>query len=555
MKKTFFSLLMVLWASIALAQGVVPRPGGGSAEVSFGSTTGSGSLTANGQSASITLAGYGAVSVLVTGTWTGTLTFEVSTDGTTYQSVEALPSNSSTAVLTTTANGTWSASAGGFHSFRVRATAAMTGTAVVSLRASLAEARKPAGTLTVNDVGVTSFPDNEPFNLAQLGGSAPSATNPLFTRPTDGSSALTWHQADADTGAGTANRIFAGIFGTASGGASLISATGTSLNVNFTNSSLAATQSGTWTVQPGNTANTTPWLTTISEGGNAATVNASGQLAVNCANCSGSGVSHQDNAAFTFGTTNMVPIGGVFDDTSSNSATENSAAIARITASKALHVNLRTSAGAEVSLGTDYTNGAAQASPAGPAVMGYDGANVRAIATDASGNVQVEFGSSQTVAATQSGTWNVTNVSGTVSLPTGASTAANQSTAITALQLIDDDQTGATPSAVASAASTNSTNVKASAGRLLGMYLVNTTATVYYIRFYNLASAPTCSSATGFVFTMPIPAATTGAGFSMPFPQGGLAFSTGIGYCITGGATSTDNTSAATGIFGVLSYK
>jgi hypothetical protein len=34
------------------------------------------------------------------------------------------------------------------------------------------------------------------------------------------------------------------------------------------------------------------------------------------------------------------------------------------------------------------------------------------------------------VQATQSGTWNITNVSGTVSLPTGASTAANQSTII-----------------------------------------------------------------------------------------------------------------------------
>lgn len=43
-----------------------------------------------------------------------------------------------------------------------------------------------------------------------------------------------------------------------------------------------------------------------------------------------------------------------------------------------------------------------------------------------------------TVAATQSGTWNVNNVSGTVSLPTGAATAANQSTEITALQLIDN---------------------------------------------------------------------------------------------------------------------
>jgi hypothetical protein len=40
------------------------------------------------------------------------------------------------------------------------------------------------------------------------------------------------------------------------------------------------TQSGTWTVQPGNTANTTPWLMTISQGGNAATVSAAGALKV-----------------------------------------------------------------------------------------------------------------------------------------------------------------------------------------------------------------------------------------------------------------------------------
>jgi hypothetical protein len=37
---------------------------------------------------------------------------------------------------------------------------------------------------------------------------------------------------------------------------------------------LAATQSGTWTVQPGNTANTTPWLASISQGGNTALVKA-----------------------------------------------------------------------------------------------------------------------------------------------------------------------------------------------------------------------------------------------------------------------------------------
>jgi hypothetical protein len=44
----------------------------------------------------------------------------------------------------------------------------------------------------------------------------------------------------------------------------------------------------------------------------------------------------------------------------------------------------------------------------------------------------------ETISAAQSGTWNITNVSGTVSLPTGAATSANQSTQITALQLLDD---------------------------------------------------------------------------------------------------------------------
>jgi hypothetical protein len=43
-----------------------------------------------------------------------------------------------------------------------------------------------------------------------------------------------------------------------------------------------------------------------------------------------------------------------------------------------------------------------------------------------------------TVNAAQSGTWNINNISGTVSLPTGAATSANQSTEITALQLIDN---------------------------------------------------------------------------------------------------------------------
>ena len=45
-------------------------------------------------------------------------------------------------------------------------------------------------------------------------------------------------------------------------------------------SAVPASQSGTWTVQPGNTANTTPWLATINQGGNSAVVTASNALKV-----------------------------------------------------------------------------------------------------------------------------------------------------------------------------------------------------------------------------------------------------------------------------------
>lgn len=67
---------------------------------------------------------------------------------------------------------------------------------------------------------------------------------------------------------------------TGSGNFTVVQPTGTNLHAVIDSGTIAATQSGTWTVQPGNTANTTPWLTTISQGGNAATVSAGGALKV-----------------------------------------------------------------------------------------------------------------------------------------------------------------------------------------------------------------------------------------------------------------------------------
>lgn len=114
---------------------------------------------------------------------------------------------------------------------------------------------------------------------------------------------------------------------------------------------------------------------------------------------------------------------------------------------------------------------------------------------------------------------------------------------------------GCTPYGYQSAASNNATSVATGARTLCGLTAINTTGTLQYLRLYNVSGAPTCSSATGFLYTVPVPASTTGAGAALPLGPFGQAFSAGLSFCITGGPTSTDNTNATTGIFVVASYK
>ncbi len=114
---------------------------------------------------------------------------------------------------------------------------------------------------------------------------------------------------------------------------------------------------------------------------------------------------------------------------------------------------------------------------------------------------------------------------------------------------------GASTCVLQSAASTNATNCKNAAGLLYGVELINTTSTIYYLRLYKLSSSPKCSSATGFIRTIPIPHGTgAGAGLSS-FYTVGETYGTGIGFCLTGGGSSTDNTNAATGVYLTVFYK
>ncbi len=92
-------------------------------------------------------------------------------------------------------------------------------------------------------------------------------------------------------------------------------------------------------------------------------------------------------------------------------------------------------------------------------------------------------------------------------------------------------------------ASTNSTSVKASAGQVYGWYISNVNASARFVKFYNSASAPTCGSGTP-VMTLVIPGNTSGAGTNVDFGSG-LAFSTGIGFCVTGAVADNDTTAVS----------
>lgn len=206
---------------------------------------------------------------------------------------------------------------------------------------------------------------------------------------------------------------------------------------------IAATQSGTWTVQPGNTANTTAWKvdgsavtqpisavslplptlaststkqsdgsqkTQIVDGSGNVIASTSNNLNVQCANCSGSGVSTADQATFTAGTSLFAGSGGFFQTTAtSNALTNGQQGMLQLTAQRAAFTNLRNASGTEI--GTSTTP--VQVSLANTA------ANATAVKVDGSAVTQpVSLTSTTitgTVAATQSGTWTNTVTQATAS--------------------------------------------------------------------------------------------------------------------------------------------
>ena len=246
-------------------------------------------------------------------------------------------------------------------------------------------------------------------------------------------------------------------------------------------------QNGTWTVQPGNTANTTPWLFKLHDGTNAM-------------------------AAF-------------FD--------------------------------LDTGVGTQYLPGF------NLRISGSGGSIEAKGQQSMAGSVPVVIASDQgsfTLAATQSGTWNVGTVTAltaiTNALPAGSNVIGHVVTDSGSLvQDIPATSGGLSISSFLSTAAVQSTAVKASAGQVYAIEFFNIGATPMYVRLYNQTTAPANTDNANILWRGTIPGNTAGAGFVKTWDKG-LVFSTGIGMRCTGGISDTDNTAlAASTVMGNVEYK
>ena len=111
---------------------------------------------------------------------------------------------------------------------------------------------------------------------------------------------------------------------------------------------------------------------------------------------------------------------------------------------------------------------------------------------------------------------------------------------------------GSSISGVLSAASTNLTSVKSSAGQVYGWQFSDAAAYWVYVHFYNVASGSVTVGTTAPTFTIGVP-----PGGAVAYrDDNGLAMGTAISYSITKGAAATDATATlANDCMGVISYK
>ena len=469
---------------------------------------------------------------------------------------------------------------------------------------------KHDGTVTVDGSGVT-----QPVSgTVSVTGVATAANQTTMIGHVDGiEGLLTTIDADtgtlAVTGGGTETGALRVTVANNSTGVLSVDDNGSTLSVDDGGASLTvdnggtfavqAAQSGTWTVQPGNTANTTAWKVDASSVAVPVTDN-SGSLTVDNA---GTFVVQDnqvvaDNAGFTDGTTKVFVSGYVYDEVAGTALTENDAGAARMNVNRA-----------QVGIIEDGTTRGRYATVSASNALKTDGSAVTqpvSYATTGSGTatgaLRVELPTNGTgVIATVGAVTAITNALpagsnaigklaansgvdigdvdvttvGTITPGTGATSLGKAidsaigatDTGVAALAVRDDVLTTLTPAdsdythmrvnsrgaqwAQLDAAPTGSgvliaknidvdeseDAIKASAGTMWGYFVANLHASSYrYVKLYNATVASVVVGTTTPVLTLPIPPGVSG---HVPWPHG-VPFDTAITVAATTGIADND---------------
>jgi len=262
-----------------------------------------------------------------------------------------------------------------------------------------------AGVPTGGILTVQGTPTGEPIPIT---GSI-SATNPsVSTNDTaipgsstlvggsDGTNLRPLRVFDVDSGGGQQWVLGVGLRKAAGGGSVELGTSSDPIRIDPTGTTVqpvSATQSGTWTVQPGNTANTTPWLITINQGGNSATVTASNALKVD-----GSAVTQPVSGTVTAnaGTGNFTVVQATASNLRAQLASESSTGAAipstAVMTGGSDGTNLRAffvdSSGRQFVVGAAANGAAVAGNPV--LIGGSDGTNARTIRTANDGTVRVD---------------------------------------------------------------------------------------------------------------------------------------------------------------------
>jgi hypothetical protein len=188
---------------------------------------------------------------------------------------------------------------------------------------------------------------------------------------------------------------------------------------------------------------------------------------------------------------------------------------------------------------TVYTTGTGTPSK-GQAVMGTDGTNPRIISTTTAGAVNIADGGNSitvdgTVAATQSGTWNINSITTLPSLAAGTNTIGGT--------YVVANATGGT-TLFSNAGTSTKTQIGTGAKKLYWIHVMNLKSAVLYLQVFNNTSAGVTLGTTSpdLVFPIPTQGNTNGAGFNLDF-SAGVAFGTGLTFAIT--TTATGATAAS----------